>query len=119
MLSFLFIKKRNNNINRLVIIFQPHRYSRINKFLNQFIEELSKADYVIITNIFSAGEKKINNINSQVIANKIYKINKNVKFLDSNYEVAKKFLDLTNKGDLILNMGAGDCHNLWSLLNSK
>ena len=35
------------------------------------------------------------------------------------FVISRKFLDLTNKGDLILNMGAGDCHNLWSLLNSK
>ena len=84
----------------------------------QFIKELSKADYIIITNIFSAGENNLENINSQLIANEIYKINKNVKFINSNYDLAKKFLNLTNKGDLILNMGAGDCHNLWSLLQN-
>jgi len=116
-LARLFIKKRNNNINRLVLIFQPHRYSRIKKFFNQFIKELSKADYIIITNIFSAGENKLNNINSQLIVDKIYKINKNVKFINSYHEVAKNFFDITNKGDLILNMGAGDCHNLWKLLH--
>ncbi len=118
-LARLFIKKRDNDINRLVIIFQPHRYSRIKKFLYQFIKELSKADFIIITNIFSAGESTINDINSQLIADKIYKINKNVKFIKSNYEIAKEFIDITNKGDLILNMGAGDCHNLWSLLQSQ
>jgi len=118
-LARLFKQKRNNDINRVVIIFQPHRYSRINKLLNQFIEELSNADFIIITNIFSAGENKLNNINSQIIANKIYKINKNVKFLDNNYEVAKNFFDITKKGDIIINMGAGDCHNLWSLLHSQ
>jgi len=118
-LARLFIKKRNNNPNRLVVIFQPHRYSRINKFLDDFIKELSKADFIIITNIFSAGEHKLNDINSQFIADKIYKINKNIKFINSNNQVAKEFFDLTNKGDLILNMGAGDCHNLWSLLHSK
>ena len=118
-LARLFIKKKDNNINRLVIIFQPHRYSRINKFLNQFIKELSKADYIIITNIFGAGENKLNNIDSQYIVNKIYKLNKNVNYIPSNYEVAKKFLEITNKGDLILNMGAGDCHDLWSLLHSR
>ena len=118
-LARLFIQKKDNDINRLVIIFQPHRYSRINEFLHQFIIELSRADFIIITNIFSAGECKLNNINSQIIANKIYKINKNVKFINSNYEVAKKFFDITIRGDLILNMGAGDCHNLWSLLHSQ
>ena len=118
-LARLFIKKRDNNINRLILIFQPHRYSRIKKFLYQFIEELSKADYIIITNIFSAGENKLKDINSQFIVNEIYKLNKNVIFIKNNYEVARQFLDLTNKGDLILNMGAGDCHNLWSLLKSQ
>ena len=118
-LARLFIKKRNNSINRLVVIFQPHRYTRTRKFLNQFIEELSKADFIVITNIYSAGESKLININSQIIADKIFKINKNVRFINNNYEVAKQFLDFTNKGDLILNIGAGDCHNLWSLLHSK
>ena len=118
-LARLYVNKENNNIKRLVVIFQPHRYSRINKFMNQFIKELSKADYIIITNIFSAGENNLNNINSQFIANKIYTINKNVKFINNNYEVAKEFFEITNKGDLILNIGAGNCHNLWSLLNSQ
>ncbi len=118
-LARLFIHKRDNCINRLVIVFQPHRYSRINMFLKQFIIELSKADFIIITNIFGAGENNLNNINSQIIVNEINKINKNVKFLENNYEVAKNFFDITNKGDLILNMGAGDCHNLWSILHSQ
>ena len=118
-LAKIFINKKDNNINRLVLIFQPHRYSRVNKFLHEFIQELSKADYIIITNIFSAGETKLDNVNSQFIANEIYKINENVKFINNNYEVAKNFLEITNIGDLVLNMGAGDCHNLWSLLNSK
>ena len=117
-LARLFINKRDK-MNRLVVIFQPHRYSRINQFLDQFIKELSKADFIIISNIFSAGEKNLNKINSQLIVNEIYKINKNVRFVNSNYEVVKKFRDITNQGDLILNMGAGDCHNLWTLLHSK
>ena len=118
-LARLFIKKGGNKIKRLVLIFQPHRYSRIKKFLYQFIEELSKADFIIITNIYSAGEKNLNNINSEFIVDNISKINKNVKFINSNYEVANQFFEITNKGDLILNMGAGDCHNLWSLLYAQ
>ena len=49
----------------------------------------------------------------------IYIKNKNVSYVSNYYEVAKNFLELTQKGDLILNMGAGDCHNLWSILNEK
>ena len=34
-------------------------------------------------------------------------------------KLQKNFYELTQKGDLILNMGAGDCHNFWSILNEK
>jgi len=115
-LGRLFI---NTNEQRLVIIFQPHRYSRVSRFISEFVNELSKADLIIITEIYSAGETNLQNINSQTIVNKIYNLNKNVMFINNNYEIAKNFLNITNKGDLILNMGAGNCHNLWSLLQSK
>jgi len=47
------------------------------------------------------------------------KINKNVKYLKNNYEIKDKFFELTQKNDFIINMGAGDCHNLWSILSKK
>ena len=83
------------------------------------MKELSKADVIYITNIFGAGEKNIDNIDSQLIANLIYKNNKNVTCLKDNYEINEKFFKLTKKNDFIVNMGAGDCHNLWSILKNK
>ena len=47
------------------------------------------------------------------------KKNKNVSYINNYYEITKNFYELTRKGDLILNMGAGDCHNFWSILNEK
>ncbi len=64
-------------------------------------------------------KKNINNIDSQLIANLIYKNNKNVKCLKDNYEINENFFKLTKKNDFIINMGAGDCHNLWSILKNK
>lgn len=61
------------------------------------MKELSKADVIYITNIFGAGEKNIDNIDSQLIANLIYKNNKNVKCLKDNYEINEKFFKLTKK----------------------
>ena len=117
-LARLFMKSRNQRLKRLVLIFQPHRFSRINKFISEFAEQLSKADYVVITDIYGAGETNMTNINSQTIVDKIYPLNQNVKLLHSNNDVEKEFFNFTNKGDLILNMGAGDCHKLWSTLES-
>ncbi len=121
-LGRLFIKDINNNNNkerRLVAIFQPHRFTRVKQFIHEFAKELSKADVIYLTNIFGAGEKNIDNTNSRQIADLIYKKNKNVKCLKDNYEIKDKFFELTKKNDFIINMGAGDSHNLWSFLNNK
>ncbi len=122
-LARLFIKDQNynkmNQRGRLIVIFQPHRFTRVRKFINEFVKELSKADVIYLTNIFGAGEQKINNINSKLITDLIYKNNKNVKYFKNNYEIKDKFFELTQKNDLIINMGAGDCHNLWAILNNK
>ena len=122
-LARLFLKDKNNKNHgkksRLVVIFQPHRFSRVKQFINEFAEELSKADVIYLTSIFGAGEKNINKINSELITSIIYKKNKNVQYLKNNLEIKKNFYKLTEKNDFIVNMGAGDCHNLWSVLNDK
>ena len=122
-LARLFIKDKND-INkkqkrRLIAIFQPHRFTRVKQFIHEFVQELSKADIIYLTNIFAAGEKNIDNIDSQLIADLIYKKNKNVKYLKDNYAIKDQFFKLTKKNDFIINMGAGDCHNLWSILENK
>ncbi len=118
-LARMFIKENNNHKRRLVAIFQPHRFSRVKQFIQEFALELSKADVIYLTNIFGAGEKNIDNIDSTQIADLIYKINKNVKYIKNNFEIKSQFYLLTKKNDFILNMGAGDCHELWSILNNK
>ena len=121
-LGRLFIKQKHNKIfkkSRLIAIFQPHRYSRVKQFTEAFAEELSKADVIYVTSIYGAGERNKDKITSKIITDLIYKKNKNVSYIKNYYEVTKNFYELTEKGDLILNMGAGDCHNFWSILNQK
>ena len=118
----LFIKQKRNNDSyksRLIAIFQPHRYSRVKQFAEKFAEELSKADVIYVTSIYGAGEENEDKINSKIITDLIYKKNKNVNYITNYYEITKNFYSLTQKGDLILNMGAGNCHNFWSILNEK
>ena len=120
-LAKLFIenKKTNKQNGRLVVIFQPHRFTRVKEFIHEFVRELAKADVIYLTTIFGAGEKNTDNIDSKLIADLIYKKNKNVQYFKDNYEIKNKFFKLTKENDFIVNMGAGDCHNLWSILNNK
>jgi UDP-N-acetylmuramate--alanine ligase len=119
-LGRLFIKQNHNNEfqkSRLIAIFQPHRYSRVKQFTKEFAEELSKADVIYVTSIYGAGERHEDKITSKIVTDLIYKNNKNVYYIKNYHEITKNFHKLTQKGDLILNMGAGDCHNFWSILN--
>ena len=119
-LGRLFITQKRNNESqqsRLIAIFQPHRYSRVKKFAREFAEELAKADVIYVTSIYGAGEGNEDKITSKIITDLIYKQNKNVSYINNYHEITKNFYELTQKGDLILNMGAGDCHNFWSILN--
>ena len=121
-LGRLFIKQNRNTVkhkSRLVAIFQPHRYSRVKQFAKEFAEELSKADLIYVTTIYGAGEGNEDKINSKIITDLIYKKNKNVSYIKNYHEISNNFYELTQKGDLILNMGAGDCHNFWSILDRK
>ena len=119
-LAKLFIDQNNNDKQdgRLVAIFQPHRFTRVKEFIHEFAGSLAKADVIYLTDIFGAGEKNNDNIDSKLIADLIYKKNKNVQYFKDNYEIKNKFYKLTKKNDFIVNMGAGDCHNLWSILNN-
>ncbi|MBO6974783.1 MAG: UDP-N-acetylmuramate--L-alanine ligase [Prochlorococcus marinus CUG1435] len=121
-LGRLFIKQKHNNEcqkSRLIAIFQPHRYSRVKQFTKEFAEELSKADCIYVTSIYGAGEGNEDKITSKIITDLIYKKNNNVSYIKNYHEITKNFYELTQKGDLILNMGAGDCHKFWSILNEK
>ena len=121
-LGRLFIKQKYDNEcqkSRLIAIFQPHRYSRVKQFTKEFAEELSKADVIYVTSIYGAGEGNEDKITSKIITDLIYEKNKNVMYINNYQEITKNFYELTQEGDLILNMGAGDCHNFWSFLNGK
>ena len=105
--------------NRLVTIFQPHRFSRTKKFEKEFAKSLTKADLVIITPIYSAGEDEILGTNNRSIgiAMKALKPNLEIYTPNNNQELIDLIKEKTIEKDLILCMGAGDiniiCANLF------
>ena len=93
---------------RIIMIFQPHRYSRTAEHFNQFIDVLKKADNLIIMDIYSANEKKIDNINSEAIFFEVKKYNENVFLINDFEELTMSVNKMLNNNDILLTMGAGD-----------
>ncbi|BAZ14569.1 UDP-N-acetylmuramate--alanine ligase [Calothrix sp. NIES-4071] len=97
---------------RVVAIFQPHRYSRTLAFLDEFAQSFAHADLTVITEIYSAGEPNLGQISGDLLADEISKYNSHVNYqptLDSIYE----YLLLTLRpGDLALFLGAGNLNQV-------
>jgi UDP-N-acetylmuramate--alanine ligase len=98
--------------NDITIIFQPHLYSRTHDFFNEFAEELSKADYVIIAPIYAAREKDTGEISGKDLADEIAKKNKNVLYIETFSEIEEKLLESAKEKDIIITMGAGDIYKI-------
>jgi UDP-N-acetylmuramate--alanine ligase len=93
--------------NKIVVIFQPHRYSRTKYLLNDFIKVLKKIDILYILDIYPAGEKPIKNINSINLVKKISKENKNTFYLSKKDKLKSTLKFFFKEKNTIIFMGAG------------
>ena len=93
---------------RLIMVFQPHRYSRTAEHFNQFVDILKKVDNLILMDIYAANETPINNINSEAIATEIKKYNKNVFLANNNKDLSEYINNNVKENDILLTMGAGN-----------
>ncbi len=103
---------------RLMVVFQPHRYSRTQEFLHDFAKALSSAHTVLLAPIYSAGETPITGINSHALGEAIQRLapDRNVVVADSMDQLTALVQEHSKPHDLVLAMGAGDVNSLWSRL---
>ncbi len=104
---------------KIIVIFQPHRYSRTSLLLNDFIKVLKKIDILYVLDIYDAGEKPIRNINSKNLVNKIKNKNKNVFYLNKKAKIKKTLEPYFNDNNTIVFMGAGSITYLAQSLFTK
>jgi UDP-N-acetylmuramate--alanine ligase len=99
----------NLKVKRKIVVFQPHRYSRTQLLLNEFSRSFDQADYLIVTDIYAAGEQPINGINTQDLLKKIkeYSPEKKVIYLAKD-DILKHLRVIMQAGDLVISLGAGD-----------
>ena len=93
---------------RVVAVFQPHRYTRTANLFDEFSRVLSEADVVVLTDIYSAGETAIEGVNSPALCKSIRARGKVDPILVHTVEELSTSLPpLLQDGDLVLLMGAG------------
>jgi UDP-N-acetylmuramate--alanine ligase len=94
---------------RLVVAFQPHRYSRTRALLSDFFPVFGKASRVFITEIYSAGEPVLPGISGKDIFQGIERLgHAGVTFVEDLAAFPQQLVEQLRPGDFLLTLGAGD-----------
>lgn len=111
---------RHSGQQRIVCIFQPHRYNRTKYFLDQYANAFDDADLVFLHRIYPAGEKPVDGISSEVLAEMIReRTGKPVIYNSDMGVLAMLAAGEASPGDMIITMGAGDIWKAGRMIREK
>lgn len=99
---------------RLVTLFQPHTFTRLHDFFDEFASSFSCSDLALFTDVFSARETNRFGIGSRDLASAAGGI-----YLPSLEDSADYLLENTHEGDTVMLMGAGDVNLVWDIMIKK
>ncbi len=98
---------------KLVVLFQPHRYSRTKLLMKDFWSAFNDADHLLVMDIFPAGEAPIENIHARDLVEGARECgHKNAAYVEHRNEVNERLSHLLKPGDVLMTLGAGD---VWKL----
>jgi len=93
--------------HRVVVVFQPHRYSRLQECWERFIACFEEASHVVVVPVFTAGETPIKGISADAFAAELAKTHPSVSQIDDLEDLADHLLTCSSEGDLVICLGAG------------
>ncbi len=93
---------------RIVVVFQPHRYSRTRDLFDDFAQLLSGVDNLIVTEVYPAGETPISGSDGRSLCRAIRKRGKDPVFVENLEDLRELLPNFTRNDDVLLTLGAGD-----------
>jgi UDP-N-acetylmuramate--alanine ligase len=98
---------------RLIVAFQPHRYTRTESLFDRFVISFNEADILVVTSIFSAGESAIEGITAEWLSQGIKEHgHKEVLFCPQPEDMLSTLLSVVRPGDLVITLGAGNIYEV-------
>lgn len=102
---------------KITVLFHPHLYSRTRDLFSGFVNELARADTVLLLPIYPAREEPVPGVTSEALVEELRKKMKNVEAVET-FEKAEEVLMLLGEANLILTMGAGDVYKVADRITS-
>ena len=104
---------RDMGTHRVVCLFQPHRYTRTKLLLHEYGKAFSKADLLIVTDVYSAGEDPIPGVSGKLIADEVRTMTgQDVLYIPHKEDVVAYLKKNARPLDLVITMGAGDIYKV-------
>lgn len=98
---------------RLVVVFQPHRYTRTRDLFKDFTTAFNQADLLLLTDIYPAGEDPLPGVNAETLCREIKEHgHKNVHYHPQTEDMLGVLTHMLQPGDVVMTLGAG---NIWQL----
>lgn len=98
---------------RLVLAFQPHRYTRTRDLFEDFVKVLSTVDVLLLADVYPAGEQPIPAADGRSLAHALRVVGKTeLIFVENITEMAESVLQAARAGDVVMTMGAGSIANV-------
>ena len=96
---------------RIVVLFQPHRYTRTNDLMDEFASAFNNADVLFVTDIYAASEPPIDGVNAEVLTGRIKSYgHKNAEYIGELENAPPILREKVREGDLVITLGAGSVH---------
>ncbi len=112
-LATLSAAKNSSGGKRTVVVFQPHRYSRTQELMDDFVVAFNNADVLYILDIYAASEQPIEGISAEVLTENIKKYgHKNANYIGDIESATARVLPDLREGDLVITLGAGSVTRL-------
>jgi UDP-N-acetylmuramate--alanine ligase len=98
---------------RLVVLFQPHRYTRTKYLMDEFAVSFNDADVLLLTDIYAASEDPIEGITSEVLVERIKQFgHKETHYIGRLENAVERVLEVVRPGDMFLTLGAGNVYQV-------
>ena len=98
---------------RLVLAFQPHRYTRTRDLFEDFVKVLSTTDVLVLADVYAAGEQPIPAADGRSLAHALRVVGKTeLVFVENIADMPETLLQLAKDGDVVVTMGAGSISNV-------
>lgn len=98
---------------RLVVLFQPHRYSRTKDQMTEFARSFNNADVLMVADIYAAGEEPIDGVTGEALVDAVKRFgHKDARHVGAIDDAAQALLEEVRAGDMVITLGAGNVYRV-------